>query len=65
MSKKRKVTNQRGTMKMVQYTDGLVAGTVNVHEGRVTRRFFGPASDNPDMALELFRPALKDFNKAL
>jgi len=43
----------------VQYNDGLVCVTTQVHRGRVTSPVSGPRSDSPEMAQELFRATIQ------
>lgn len=56
---KSKTKRQKGTTRLVQYNDGLVCVTTQVHRGRVTGPVSGPRSDSPEMAQELFRATIQ------
>lgn len=56
---KTKTKRQRGTTRIEQFDNGLIRVRTQVHNGRVTVPVIGPASDNPDMAQELFRAEIR------
>ena len=52
---KKKMKRQPQTTKIHQYNDGLIRVSTKFHNGRVTIPCIGPASDNAEMAQEMFR----------
>jgi len=62
--RRKKVRHQPGTMKLNQHTDGNYSTSVMLHLGRVTRRYIGPQTTEPEMSVDIFKSAVKDYKDA-